>query len=659
MAGTEHHAVQPFLQHQPHATRQASPPHDHDVDPLYRPSVSMAPPPRQPDSDTASLPEAEDVQLYEFKGLAARKASKVRVLARVLGKWIVTVVLIVAVYAVLVAYSVDRPVMSTTKKRQFNALITGLLITLGLSTASFLTGMCDDMRWWILSRRARSQHKVEHILHAHSTSRVIRLALRSKRSNIHVVVTLWVLLIIGAQVGIASIGLCYSVERTEDKALLVRGNVSIPDMSTIETTKVANGSNSQRAQEYTANRIELTDGQSLGSVSLAYDTSVIDQIPQPGDLYSSDDPLFFCDDGGCIYAFHEVNTKSALDPDSFPITAVTNRLVRVDTICRSYRVTSGGDGLFENITIADSNSGGGSRNVTLPVLGGGDQSTFFTDTMAPCGPTCGSVSVFEASSSSPWLYECNTTVGTPANASLPEHALGEDLVWMVAVAVALQGYSTTAADEDLQVQGIVYPAATYWGTPMSGSSDALELLMSRFAIGVLGMAAQSNTALFVWGDAPMIGQKLNMEHWDMIHLIMVLTAGLQLVLGTAAALTAHRVVVPEGGPVAEAEVLRPMLGGARKRRRGRFDKGKGSMSLAVGQGGDVKTAWVYRNTYVGDGVYDLYMEEVLVPCKSSESKTNWGSKKTGSRWDRLIKRNKENRASTDRSSSSRAGLRDG
>ncbi|KAF3352422.1 Protein pyrABCN [Verticillium dahliae VDG1] len=523
MAGTEHHAVQPFLQHQPHAARQVSPPHDHNVDPLYRPSVSMAPPPRQPDSDTASLPEAEDVQLYEFKGLAARKASKVRVLARVLGKWIVTVALIVAVYAVLISYSVDRPVMSTTKKRQFNALITGLLITLGLSTASFLTGMCDDMRWWILSRRARSQHKVEHILHAHSTSRVIRLASRSKRSNIHVVVTLWVLLIIGAQVGIASIGLCYSVERTEDKALLVRGNVSIPDMSSIETTKVANGSNSQRAQEYTAN----------------------------------------------------------------------------------------------------SSSRGGARNVTLPVLGGSDQSTFFTDTMAPCGPTCGSVSVFEASSSSPWLYECNTTVGTPTNASLPEHALGDDLVWMVAMAVALQGYSTTAADEDLQVQGIVYPAATYWGTPMSGSSDALALLMSRFAIGVLGMAAQSNTALFVWGDAPTIGQKLNMEHWDMIHLIMVLTAGLQLVLGTAAALTAHRVVVPEGGP-----------------------------------GGDVKTAWVYRNKYVGDGVYDLYMEEVLVPCKSSESKTGWGSKK-GSRWTRLIKRNKENRASTDGSSSSRAGLRDG
>ncbi|CRK10175.1 hypothetical protein BN1723_017187, partial [Verticillium longisporum] len=276
--------------------------------------------------------------------------------------------------------------------------------------------------------------------------------------------------------------------RTEDKALLVRGNVSIPDMSSIETTKVANGSNSQRAQEYTAN--------SLGSVSLAYDTATIDQIPQPGDLYSSDDPLFFCDDGGCIYAFHEVNTKSALDPDSFPITAVTNRLVRVDTICRSCRVTSGGDGLFENITIADSSSRGGARNVTLPVLGGSDQSTFFTDTMAPCGPTCGSVSVFEASSSSPWLYECNTTVGTPTNASLPEHALGDDLVWMVAMAVALQGYSTTAADEDLQVQGIVYPAATYWGTPMSGSSDALALLMSRFAIGVLGMAAQSNTALF-------------------------------------------------------------------------------------------------------------------------------------------------------------------
>ncbi|KAM0272912.1 hypothetical protein ACHAQH_008495 [Verticillium albo-atrum] len=549
MAETGHPVAQPFLQH-PSTIREMSPKYDHDIDPLHRrPSVSAAPT-RTPEYDAASLPEAEDIHLYEFRGLAARRASKVRVLARVLGKWIVTVVLILAVYAVLLAYSVNRPVMSTTKKRQFNALITGLLIALGLATANFLTGMCDDVRWWILSKRARSQTKVEHILHAHSMTRVIRMASGSKRSNIHVVVTLWVLLIIGAQVGIASIGLCYSVERSEARALMVPGNVSIPDMSNIETTKVVKDSNSQRAQEYTAN--------SLGTVSLAYGTGTTDELPKPGDLYSTDDPLIFCDEGGCVFVFHEINTATALDPDSFPVTVVTNRMVRASTSCRSYRVTSGGDGRVENITIADGSS---SRNVTLPVLGGGDQSTVFTDTEAPCGPSCGTISVFEASSSSPFYYECNTTIGTPSNATLPEHALGPDLVWMVAVAMALQGYSTTAADEDLRVQSVVYPSATVWGTPMNGRSDQLQLLVSRFAIGVLAMAAESNQPLYVWGEAPTIGQKLNMQHWDIVHLVMALTAGLQLVLGTVAALLAHKVVVPEGGPVAEAEVLRAMLGG--------------------------------------------------------------------------------------------------
>ncbi|KAM0324588.1 hypothetical protein ACHAQA_007975 [Verticillium albo-atrum] len=587
-----------------------TPKFDHEIDPHHRPSVSHSVH-YSPAYDVVSLPDdhAEDVNLYEFKGLAARKASRVRVLLRVFGKWTVTVLLIISVYAVLLAYSVDRPVISKTTKRQFNALITGLLIALGLATANFLTGMCSDMRWWILARRPRSQNKVENILHAHSMTRVIRMASSSRRSNIHVVVTLWVLLIIGAQIGIASIGLCYSVERTEAKALLVPGNVSIPNLSSIETTKVVKSSNSARAQEYTAN--------SYGTVSLGYGSGTMDQRPAAGDLYYGDDPLMFCDDNTCEYVFHEDNTATADDPDVFAVTVVTDRAINTTTTCRGFRVTSGGNGTVANITIEDS---GRSRQVTLPVLGGSDQSTFFTDTLDTCGPGCGAITVFEASTDHPWLYECNTTVGTMSNARLPEHAISDDFAWMVAQAIALQGYSTTAANEDLVVQGVVYPAESVWGLPMNGSVDALELSMSRFAIGVLAIAAQSNSDFVVWGQTPTVGQKLNMEHWEIIHLIMGLTAGLQLVLGVAAALIAHRVVIPEGGPVAEAEVLRAMLGGARKRRRGRFDKGKGSMSLAAGQSGG-KTGWVYRNRFVGDGVYDLYMEEVPVAVTPKRSWT--------------------------------------
>ena len=49
--------------------------------------------------------------------------------------------------------------------------------------------------------------------------------------------------------------LCYSVEKTQDKALLRPGDVLISNMSSIQTTKViASSSSSVKAQQYTANR---------------------------------------------------------------------------------------------------------------------------------------------------------------------------------------------------------------------------------------------------------------------------------------------------------------------------------------------------------------------------------------------------------------------
>jgi len=54
--------------------------------------------------------------------------------------------------------------MSSAKKRQFNALITGLSICLGLNIASSLKAMAIELRWWILSRRKRPLHEVSQYL---------------------------------------------------------------------------------------------------------------------------------------------------------------------------------------------------------------------------------------------------------------------------------------------------------------------------------------------------------------------------------------------------------------------------------------------------------------------------------------------------------------
>ena len=74
-------------------------------------------------------------------------------------RWAVTSLLILCLYITLLHYSA-KEVMNQSKKLQFNALITGLSIGLGLSIAGSLQEMALEVRWWILSRRKRSLHEV-------------------------------------------------------------------------------------------------------------------------------------------------------------------------------------------------------------------------------------------------------------------------------------------------------------------------------------------------------------------------------------------------------------------------------------------------------------------------------------------------------------------
>ncbi|ROT43010.1 hypothetical protein SODALDRAFT_347843 [Sodiomyces alkalinus F11] len=538
---------------------------------------------------------------HQFQGLAATRRPRKASYFRVLVPWATSAAFVVAVYAVLIGYS-SKSVVTKTQKRQFNAIITGLLIALGLSTASLLTDMATDLRWWILSRRYRSRRKVESILHAHSVRRVIMLSARSSRASIHVAVASWILLLIASQIGFASVNLCYAFEPSESVALLSPGNVSIANVSDIETAKIVKSSTSRRAQQYTAH--------SFGTMSLAYDTAVFPdaKMPTPGELWYTDDPLMFCDSDSdsCQYVFHETNPESLNNPDALPITVSTNRVIHATTECTSWPVVSGGGGTEANITILLPQDQ--ARIIPLPAQAGPDQTTFITDTGADCGRGCGTVTAFEASDTYPWFYSCNTTIGTVENAEREEHHVGENLGRMATVAIALQGYpNNLTTTESPGVQSVIFPAQSIFGMPLGGAASSMAFLLSRFAIGVVAMAAESNDMVVVPGDVPTVGLELHVEHWNYIHVILFLALGLQLLLGFGAAWVANTVVIPGGGPVAEAQVIRAMVA--------RPSSLNGRRDGAGGKGSSGKSVWIYRDVHVGNGVHDLYMKERVVSAE--------------------------------------------
>ncbi|KAF4443109.1 hypothetical protein FACUT_1663 [Fusarium acutatum] len=471
-----------------------------------------------------------------FQGLPARRRSKVKLWLGLIGKWFITVIFIIVVYGILIAYAL-YDVISEKQKKYFNALITGFLIALGLSTMSQLTHAVQDLRWWILSNSNR----------------------------------------------LCLTGPMLLSRKTEDQALLVPGNVSIANLTTISTSSIVNASSSAKSEEYAAN--------SYGIISLALNEGTPDDILSPGTLFFADNKFLFCDGGSCAYVFRETNTLTLDNPISAPVSAVTDRQVNITTHCDALKVRQGGNGNGELITV---DNGSRETNITLPskeVLG---EKVYMTSASRNCGRDCSIVSVFEPSSTDPWLYNCTVKMSPVENAKRPEHEVGERLMRLATSAIALGG-----PDGPNDTRSNSYPAASVFGIPLNGSTEQVEYLLSRFATGVLAAVIESNTDIVFAGQMPTIGQKLNVSHWGIITLILWITAFLQLLVAVVATKVSERVVVPEGDSLSEARVLRGMV---------EEDMLDGEMRDSVrGKG---KRLWIYRNRHVGDGLYDLYMEEI-------------------------------------------------
>ena len=561
---------------------------------------------RQNESDFNHVSRQSSLATRQFKGFPSKRPSRKQAVMGLLTRWIAIVAFIASVYAVLVTFS-SMDVLTKTKKRVFNTLITGLSIGLALMTVSIMNSVVADLRWWILSRRHRSVSKVEGILHAHSLSRVTMLILSSKRPSLLATAVSWVFLALAAQVGLASVNLCFSVENNEDKALLQKGNVFLPSLDTIDT-----GSASEpalAAKQYAA--------YNLGIISQSFKTSVNNfSCPEPASLWGSDSPMFFCrtDAAACTYIFHELNPHSVNVTDRIPITVTTERRLTVETACEAYPVISGGDGTQTNITVRISPTA--NLNVTLPVRGGLDQTTFMTDTRISCGSRCSYVTAFEASETESWWYNCTTSVSSVEKAERLEEDVGDEMARLAAAAIALQGFASVTGDTainqprsvQLPVQAQVYPTESFFGEARLGDSKALALTMSRFAIGVIGASAENNPGVIVPGDQPEIGVRLKMEHWEIIHLIFVAVALGLLLLGIGCVVLSHTVVIPKGGPIVEAQVLKSMVKVAVANVADELQDA--GVKTETKSGG--KTLWIYRDEYVGNGVYDLYMEEAAI-----------------------------------------------
>lgn len=356
---------------------------------------------------------------------------------------------------------------------------------------------------------------------------------------------------------------------------------------------------------------------SYGSMSITYEDDVPEAAPSRGALRLSSDARIFCDAQECQYVFQEKNTRPAqlpTDADFQPIVVATDRRIHSSGTCVRHQVVAGGDGGSTNITI-DFGSGQ-NRTVQIPLAGGTNQTTYMTNTSVSCGAGCGIVTAFESAPSASWYYDCNVTVGAATNATQPAHQVSDNVRLLAAQGIALQGYAVLSFVDDSRSQYQSYPAETAFGLAAGGDADAMAMRMSRFAIGVIAAAADSNNDLIIQGYPPVRGSHLKVDHWDYASLILLSAIIAQLVLSLVLAFMSYKVIIPPEGLVGMAQLLRSMALENRVAQRGEvgeklFREDSACRLSSKGYCPDCK--WIYRHKLVSeDGIHDLYMEHL--PC---------------------------------------------
>ncbi|KAF7546539.1 hypothetical protein G7046_g9268 [Stylonectria norvegica] len=481
---------------------------------------------------------------YAYGSFHPRKQLR-RILAVSLARWLLTAALIASIYAILWNYS-QVSVMSTRTKSIFNALIIGFSIGLGLNIASSLKAMAREVRWWILSLGEYPVREADVILQSENLSHVAHLALASSSYVVRLYALTWLLINVASQIAVALLGLTYSTNAADWIAITRPGNVNIPNMSTVATGRVIS-SDTQflGALRYTANN--------YGTVALAWNWATLKDIPTPGTIWDSDDPLVYCSPGACRYVFLESTTQE----QKFNLTVTTNRSVETTGDCSSWRVISGGNGTQSTIVITD---GIRTDEVKLPAVNGADETTFMVDVASEQAATWSIITAFEASESNSWYYRCNISIGPVVNATHDVHKLGVNVTSLATSAIALQGYgASTLAQTNDTFQFQSYPAESSYGKPQNGSTEGIGTLISGFTTGVVGVTAQVNEYIVALGLQPQKGVTVAISNWKYVHLILGLTLVLQLLLALVMGLLANRVPMRGESHLATSMLLRPVL----------------------------------------------------------------------------------------------------
>ena len=416
--------------------------------------------------------------------------------------------------------------------------------------------------------------QVELVLHLDSMTELLKLMYVAPRSSTIIPGLAWLslnmvrtpipLLVLDrpdviqlSQIGIAMLGLTYSANPGIEDVYRRPGmkNVSIPNMAAF--APASGRFNDDYLTESLAAHV-------LGNIGSSYNVSSLPKDSLNGKPWASNPADIWNGTDYWEYVFRDsAPTRGPSSPSALSI--YTDRTVNATGICKTppYRLNI--ERGLAIITFLEANV-----TAAFPVVALGLESICYLTTPilhpdernSTCGPGCSNVKVLEPAAGPPapgsfvgeepyFIYDCNITVTSN------RQDLSQLNAAVAAQAIALSGqiHAELRNSTDSHNQYIAYNFGLPFGEAQNNSATGMASLISRFAIGVVAAAAQINPSIIIQGGQPAQGVRIMLESATSFHLILGLTAGLQLLLVVVAAFAVKGVVIPRASPMSEDEEI--------------------------------------------------------------------------------------------------------
>lgn len=515
----------------------------------------IAPPQWNEDEDNdRSLQTRYDPLKAGLQSQLARKHSKKHQLFHLLGKVALRLASTIILCAAMIGcfkYFETVKVLTNTEKNVFNMLSTGIYLTMGLNMAGAFKQMATMLRWKLLARKAHNLKEIDMILGLNSLVKVYKLgieALGFRKPLTFFLCMLWIVVNLVARVSIALTGLTYSYDSA--------GGVGTIPGHTFISDKTAFWPMGYREEQKPALMAQYQTAHAYGEAS-----AIMVDSDHPSAKPENYIVTWNNDTESWGYSFRTWDTPSQ------DLVAITNRTISINATCIVYDIIDGQDGSKPDIVYFNPDT---NENVTLndvSVRGPGatvwanpDQYLKEDNTpVCPLGTRCAVVHGFQfinpkIEAGNGKIYTCIVEISKVTNAWLPAHDFPDDIAWMAAGAIGLDGF-TEDVDEWLYQR---YYLGTQFGQRMGGDPKKMARLVSRFAAGVIAILDTDNPPIRVWGDKPWAGVLFKVKWLNLCLILGGITVG-QLLLGLLAAFYSNTVFVKDDSYLSTARLLRPLV----------------------------------------------------------------------------------------------------